>query len=51
MSDNYANGSRVGSNGDADPGRDLIFKTFVAQPVFADGFESSDTNFWSITHQ
>jgi len=49
MSDNYANGSRVGSNGDANPDSDLMFKTFVAQPVFADGFESSDTSFWSLT--
>ncbi len=51
MSDNYPNGERVRSNGDADPDNDLMFKTFVALPVFADGFESSDTSFWSITQQ
>jgi hypothetical protein len=47
MSDNYANGSRVGSNGDANPDSDLMFKTFVAQPVFYDGFEAGDTSAWS----
>ena len=46
--DNYPNGERLmGSS--TDPNADLMFKTFVARPVFADDFESSNTNAWSTT--
>ncbi len=44
--DNYPNGERLSGSGAA-PALDLMFKTFVAQSVFYDGFESGDTLAWS----
>jgi len=46
--DNYPNGERISISG-ADPDNDLMFKTFVAQPLFSNGFESGDTSAWSGT--
>ncbi len=46
--DNYPNGERLTVSG-GDPDNELMFKTFVAQPVFADDFESGYTSAWSVT--
>lgn len=45
-SDAYPNGERVSGGGTSQNG-DLMFKTFVAQPVFGDGFESGNMEAWS----
>jgi len=46
--DGYPNGELITTGGTVS-GYDLMFKTFVARPVFADGFESGDTFDWSAT--
>ena len=46
--ENYPNGERLAGSG-TDPDADLMFKTFIARPVFADGFESNNTSAWSTT--
>ena len=45
-SDAYPNGERLTGGSTPEPGSDLMFKTFVALPVFADGFETGDTEAW-----
>jgi hypothetical protein len=44
--DSYPNGERITASGVAQD-LDLMFKTFVARPVFDDGFESGNTSVWS----
>ncbi|RLE25004.1 MAG: hypothetical protein DRJ65_08810 [Acidobacteria bacterium] len=42
----YPNGEWFAGNNPPDPGNDLMFKTFVALPVFADDFETGDLGAW-----
>lgn len=46
--DSYPNGQYVTHGGTA-AHMDLMFKIFVARPVFADDFESGNTSAWSTT--
>ncbi len=46
--DNYPNGEFISAGGPT-PLYDHMFKTFVARPVFADGFESGTTSAWTST--
>ncbi len=46
--DTYPNGQFLAS-GNTAGNMDLMFKIFVARPVFADDFESSNTGAWSTT--